>query len=415
MKKIFYLLILFLFLSSISFSGCGMAGLSWRHVLQSWGTNFSPYTQPPGYVIVYTWGGGELIGRVDTKRGTAGCRAYSDMILDWLGFAYTDYPWGNFGTCSTLYSCPLTTDYTILVLYNQINDNTANHKTKFFVDHCNRPFDWNFDDSNGVGQNMFELAPINITNAVKTSGSCTALDPCTIDVTVWIPTIGGVYGDGSITPRTDTLAGAVVMYKQSASAPTSGDETQWTPITTDPENDQYFNQSEIGSALRASKTITISGITSTDNIYLSYKPILQYNTACAVNTQCTTAELQTLDSQGYDIGYVTANSAPIVPTPVTIVSFTARYSDLQNVNLNWETASEVDALGFLLYRSVDGQNWTQVTSQIIPAKGQGGGGAVYTYTDTVPKQRTYTKFYYKLEEISNNGQRTAEAQTETTR
>lgn len=415
MKKTLFFTILFLLISTFSFSGCGLPGMSWRHLIQSWGNNFGPYTQPPGYVLVYSWQAAGTKGRIDTKRAS-NCRSYPDMILDWWGLGYTDYAWGNFGTCTILIACPATTDYMVLVAYNQINDGTASHQTKWIVDHCNRVSNtWNFDDSNGAGQNMFELAPINITNAVKVSGSCTGGDPCTIDITVWIPPIGGVYGDGNISPVTDTLAGAVVMYTQSASDPISGNETQWTAITTDPENDQYFNQSEIGSALRVSKTITISGITSTDNIYLSYKPIVQYDTACAVNTACTVGELQTLDTQDFDIGFVTSNSPPIVPTPVTIVSFTAKYFDLQNVNLNWETASEVDSLGFFLFRSVDGQNWTQVNSEIIPAKGQGGGGAVYSYSDRIPKQRTYTRYYYKLEEISNNGKRTAEAQTETTR
>jgi len=115
------------------------------------------------------------------------------------------------------------------------------------------------------------------------------------------------------------------------------------------------------------------------------------------------------------INVLSGSSIPVVPTPVTIVSFTAVYTDLQNVKLDWETASETDAMGFFLYRSVDGQNWTKVNQQLIPAKGQGGAGATYTYNDTVPKQRTYTKYYYKVEEITNNGERGAEAQTETTR
>ncbi len=410
MKKLFLFSVLFLLISSFSFSGCGSPGLEFRHVFQSWGNNFSPYTQPPGYVLIYSWQGAPTQGRIDTKRGT-GCRSYPDMILDWGGYGYVDYAFWNFGLCSTLATCPATTDYIVLVAYNQINDGTSSHQTKWIVDHCNRPFDWTFDDSNSVGQNMFALPALNIINATKVSGSCTAGDPCTIDITVLIPAIGGVYGDGSITPITNTLAGAVVMMNQSASAPTTGDETSWLPVA-DPENDQYFNFNELNVT---SKTLRISGITSSNNIYLSYKPILQYQGACATPAACTAAELAALDAAGFDIGYVTANSAPITPTPVTISSFTAKYTDLQNVKIDWETASETNALGFFLYRSLDGQNWTRVNENIIPAKGQGGAGAVYTYNDQVPKQRTYTKYYYKLEEISNNGERTAEVTTETTR
>ncbi len=413
MRKIFYLTILSLFISSISYSGCTTPGLDWRHLTTSWGNNFSPYAQPPGYLLIYAWLGAGTKGRIDSFRGTGQCGNYGVIILDWYGYGYTDYAWWNFGTCSTLVSCIETTDYMVLVAYNQINDGTANHQTKWIVDHCNRVSNtFNFDDSNGVGQNMFELSALNITNATKVSGSCTAADPCTIDVTVSIPTIGGVYGDGSINPRTNTLAGAVIMMKQSASAPTTGNETSWLPVL-DPENDQYFNFSELGGV--TTKTLRISGITSSDNIYLSYKPILQYSGACATPTTCSAVELSALDAAGFDIGYVTSNSPPIVPTPVTISSFTARYTDLQNVQIDWETASETNALGFFLYRSLDGQNWTKINQNIIPAKGQGGAGATYTYNDQVPKQRTYTKYYYKLEEISNNGERIAEVTTETIR
>jgi len=410
MKKLFYLLFI-LFLSNLTFSGCATS-MAVVHFTQSWGTNFSPYTQPPGYIIMYAYQE-PGIGRADTKRGT-GCGTYPLYVHDWAGFGYVQYDWGNLNTCTTNTGCPSGASSTCLVVYNQDNDGTVNHQTKFFVDCANYTgADFRFDDSTSVGQNLKLLPQLDILNATH-SGSCTGADPCTINLTVRIPNFlsGAAFSDGSV-PAGNLIAGAVVMYNQAASAPTSGDETGWTAITTDPENDQYFNQTQISGG--TTQVITISGITSTNYIYLSYKPIVQYQGACASPTACTKAELSALDTAGYDIGYVTSNSAPIAPTPVTIVSFTAVYTDLQNVKLDWETASETDAMGFFLYRSTDGQNWTKVNDQLIPARGQGGAGATYTYNDTVPKQRTYTKYYYKVEEITNNGERGAEAQTETKR
>ncbi|MEJ5165857.1 MAG: hypothetical protein WHV67_02375 [Thermoanaerobaculia bacterium] len=202
------------------------------------------------------------------------------------------------------------------------------------------------------------------------------------------------------------ITGWEIFYAGSASStPIDGIRTNWTAT-----DDTDATRVQVGSRWYSTDTQATVVIPQSAGsyVFVAVSPVFDGNPGPGMRATLGTKSV-TLE------GVISRSSAPIIPTPVTITSFTARYVDLQNVKIDWETASETDALGFYLYRSTDRQNWVQVNSQIIPAKGQGGAGATYTYNDTVPKQRTYTKYYYKVEEISNSGQRTAQAETETTR
>ncbi len=69
-------------------------------------------------------------------------------------------------------------------------------------------------------------------------------------------------------------------------------------------------------------------------------------------------------------------------TGVTLISFDAENKP-EGVLLSWETASEVDNLGFNLYRAEteDGPK-VQINSELIPSKAMGGtSGAFYEYLD----------------------------------
>jgi hypothetical protein len=93
----------------------------------------------------------------------------------------------------------------------------------------------------------------------------------------------------------------------------------------------------------------------------------------------------------------------LAPTNVVISSFEATPSGRAN-RLQWETVSEVDLLGFNLYRasSVDGPR-TQVNEDLIPTQANPGSpvGAVYTYND-LPMGEGGTYFYW-LEYVDIDG------------
>jgi hypothetical protein len=92
------------------------------------------------------------------------------------------------------------------------------------------------------------------------------------------------------------------------------------------------------------------------------------------------------------------------PTVVTLVSFAAEW-DGDTVVVEWETALEINTVGFNLWRgaSPDGE-YQQVNGVLIPAESLGGAeGGFYKIVDTdVTPGRTY---YYKLEEIEVGGAR----------
>jgi hypothetical protein len=93
-------------------------------------------------------------------------------------------------------------------------------------------------------------------------------------------------------------------------------------------------------------------------------------------------------------------SAP-VPTAVELLSFTALGED-SSVRLEWRTASELDNLGFHLYRSPsEAGPFERITANAIPGLGSSPVGASYTHLDS-GLENGVTYFYW-LEDIDTNG------------
>jgi hypothetical protein len=72
------------------------------------------------------------------------------------------------------------------------------------------------------------------------------------------------------------------------------------------------------------------------------------------------------------------------------------------IAIAWETASEIGAVGFHLWRSEQPQDgYVRITSALLPARGGPTRGASYAHTDpTATPGRTY---FYKLEEVDLSG------------
>ncbi len=84
---------------------------------------------------------------------------------------------------------------------------------------------------------------------------------------------------------------------------------------------------------------------------------------------------------------------------VTLVSFTATPGDGQ-VTLNWETATEIDTVGFFIRRSLEEDGLYTRVSDFIPAQGDSLTGATYEYVDS--GLNGGTTYYYKLEAIDSD-------------
>lgn len=90
------------------------------------------------------------------------------------------------------------------------------------------------------------------------------------------------------------------------------------------------------------------------------------------------------------------------PTAVTLASFVATPQHT-SVVVRWITATELDNLGFNLYRATSPTGTrTQLNASLIPSQNLGGiTGATYTYTDR--NVVAGIKYYYWLELVSVSG------------
>jgi hypothetical protein len=104
------------------------------------------------------------------------------------------------------------------------------------------------------------------------------------------------------------------------------------------------------------------------------------------------------------------------PTAVELVSFTAEWasegeqsaeSKATGVILRWETASEIDNLGFNVFRGTSEKGpWTQLNKQMIPSLVPPGSpkGATYEWNDLDAKEGG--SFFYLLEDVDTSGVKT---------
>jgi hypothetical protein len=89
------------------------------------------------------------------------------------------------------------------------------------------------------------------------------------------------------------------------------------------------------------------------------------------------------------------------PTAVDLAFFSAEGRNGM-VELTWETGSELNNLGFHLYRAESEQGpYERITSSVIPGLGSSPEGARYRYTDT--GLTNGVPYYYKLEDIETTG------------
>jgi hypothetical protein len=86
------------------------------------------------------------------------------------------------------------------------------------------------------------------------------------------------------------------------------------------------------------------------------------------------------------------------------MSFSAAPGD-RSVTLEWRTGSELDNLGFHVYRgpSADGP-WTRLTSSLIPGLGSSPLGQAYSWLD--PGLVNGTTYYYRLEDVDASSKST---------
>jgi hypothetical protein len=91
----------------------------------------------------------------------------------------------------------------------------------------------------------------------------------------------------------------------------------------------------------------------------------------------------------------------VATTAVELVAFEARALD-GAILLRWETGSEMDNLGFHIYRTTEATgSYAPITTRPIPGLGNSPAGAQYSYRDE--GLRNGTTYFYRLEDIETTG------------
>jgi hypothetical protein len=93
----------------------------------------------------------------------------------------------------------------------------------------------------------------------------------------------------------------------------------------------------------------------------------------------------------------TSHALLSAPLPVTIASFNAARSGSESV-LQWQTAIEQNSREFVIERSADGKNYTEIGS--VPAAGDSKTLLNYTYTDPQPLPNNN---FYRLKQVDLDG------------
>jgi hypothetical protein len=157
----------------------------------------------------------------------------------------------------------------------------------------------------------------------------------------------------------------------------TSDPTNWSPYSVNGGPDLYYVRAYLASG--SYTTSPVEALIKTDILLFQY------------------------------CGDITANAQTFAfglppPTAVELVSFSARGMD-GGVELFWETASELNNLGFHIYRSTSERGrYERITAGVIAGLGSSASGKVYRYLDTgVVNGTTY---YYRLEDIETSGKRT---------
>ncbi|HLP31963.1 MAG TPA: T9SS type A sorting domain-containing protein, partial [Bacteroidia bacterium] len=151
-----------------------------------------------------------------------------------------------------------------------------------------------------------------------------------------------------------------------------------------------------------------TGLTGTNLNNLVSKPGLQTKVRCRVQYDLVASITgQKYGPWRYPQGYLNGqqgmNSTPL---PVEWLSFTAQWlQEGESAQLNWSTASEKNNSHFTLLRSIDGQNWEEVTQ--VNGAGTTTNISQYTFIDNSLKHlntSTTTHLYYRLMQTDYNGQ-----------
>jgi len=97
------------------------------------------------------------------------------------------------------------------------------------------------------------------------------------------------------------------------------------------------------------------------------------------------------------------NTGGDVSLPVQMTALSAAASKEEGIILHWRTESEADCAGFHVWRSeTEPSLYNRITTSLIPAEGNSSTATDYTFTDK--NVHDGTLYWYKVEEVSTEGE-----------
>ena len=101
---------------------------------------------------------------------------------------------------------------------------------------------------------------------------------------------------------------------------------------------------------------------------------------------------------GFEARNITGINAKPFTLPLTLLQFTVTRTSAGKIELNWQTAQEINVSHFNIERSLDGRKWEKVG--LKEARNQQGTITTYVFTDVSPTQGAN---YYRLHVVDNDG------------
>lgn len=107
----------------------------------------------------------------------------------------------------------------------------------------------------------------------------------------------------------------------------------------------------------------------------------------------------------YNGGQADATAANVIvssPTASNLTSFRAQTNNVRRVNIKWETGTELNLVGFNVWRKNNKGEWKKLNQELIPTKNPGSlVGSKYTHKDA--KIKAGKKYQYKIELVGIHG------------
>lgn len=227
------------------------------------------------------------------------------------------------------------------------------------------------------------------------------------------PVSGTTYADNTAQIGTTYYYAIVAMETAGAESP------QGTAVPGARNNPPVIANLELTGVFRVGETLTAnytySDVENHNNVstYLWYRS----NTAAGAgkalisgvttNTYTLTAadlgkfvSVRVTPNDGISPGTLRESSLTVIDEaslPVKLTSFTAKQVSA-GIQLNWQTATEINSEYFALLRSTDGRNWQQINKQ--QAAGESFSVISYSYTDRSPASG---RNFYRLKMVDRDG------------